>query len=63
MEKSCIVTILIHELETDVHGAMTWVAERFDRIAKSFLLAKDNLPTWGEPIDSQVARYVHGLGN
>lgn len=58
-----MVTVVMHQNDTDVNGAMTWIGEFHDRLAKSFLLTKDRLPSWGEPIDSQVARYVHGLGN
>lgn len=58
-----MVTIIMHQNDTDVNGAMRWIGEFHDRLAKSFLLTKDRLPSWGEPIDSQVARYVHGLGN
>lgn len=58
-----MVTIVMHNYKLDVCGAMEWIGEFNDRIAKSFLLAKDQVPSWGEPVDSQVARYVHGLGN
>lgn len=58
-----MVTVVMHERDIDVQGAMDYIGGLHDRLVKSFLLAKDRLPTWGEPIDSQVARYVHGLGN
>jgi len=58
-----MVTIVMHQNDTDVDGAMTWIGEFHDRLAKSFLLTKDRLPSWGGSIDAQVARYVHGLGN
>jgi hypothetical protein len=58
-----MVTIVMHQFDTDVQGAMDYIGDLHDRLAGAFLLTKDRLPSWGEPIDSQVARYVHGLGN
>jgi len=58
-----MVTIVMHQFNTDVQGAMDYIGKFHDRLAGAFLLTKDRLPSWGEPIDSQVARYVHGLGN
>ena len=58
-----MVTVIINERDVDVQGAMDYIGALHDRLVKSFLLAKGRLPSWGEPIDSQVARYVHGLGN
>ncbi|KAJ7836226.1 isoprenoid synthase domain-containing protein [Mycena olivaceomarginata] len=34
-----------------------------DRTKDSFLETTKNLPTWGEPIDSEVRRYIDGIGN
>ena len=58
-----MVTIVMHQFDTDVQGAMDYIGGLHDRLAGAFLLTKDRLPSWGEPIDSRVARYVHGLGN
>ena len=58
-----MVTVIMRERDVDVQGAMDYIGVLHDRLVKSFLLAKDRLPSWGEPIDSQVARYVDGLGN
>lgn len=58
-----MVTIVMHQFDTDVQGAMDYIGNLHDRLAGAFLLTKDRLPSWGEPIDSHVARYVHGLGN
>lgn len=48
---------------TDVHGAMQYILGMHDRLADKFLQNYDKLPSWGEPIDSWVHRYVDGLGN
>ena len=58
-----IVTSVMHQFDTDIQGAMDYIGEQHDGLAEAFLLNKDHLPSWGEPIDSQVARYVDGLGN
>ena len=58
-----MVTVIMHERDVDLQGAMDYIGELHEGLVKSFLLAKDRLPSWGEPVDSQVARYVHGLGN
>lgn len=57
-----MVTIVMHQYNLDPVGAMAWIGEYNDRIVKSFISQKDQLPSWGEEMDSQVAKYVHGLG-
>ncbi|OJA12782.1 hypothetical protein AZE42_08340 [Rhizopogon vesiculosus] len=47
-----IVTIVMHEFDTDINGAM-----------EKFLRAKADVPKWGETIDSQVMEYCEGVGN
>ncbi|KAG1886765.1 terpenoid synthase [Suillus subluteus] len=58
-----IVTIVMHELDTDVNGAMLWVMDRSTKIEKKYFEAMAAIPKWGEPIDSQVREYCDGLGN
>ncbi|TBU29047.1 terpenoid synthase [Dichomitus squalens] len=58
-----IVTVVMDELGTDLHGAMEWVAERHRILVGQFLERFGRLPSWGPEIDAQVARYVDGLGN
>lgn len=53
----------MHELDTDIQGAMNHIGELHDCLVDAFLFAKDRLPSFGECVDAQVARYVHGLGN
>lgn len=53
----------MHELDTDVQGALNYIGELHDRLAGAFLLTKDRLPLFDDNIDYQVQRYVHGLGN
>ncbi|KAG2040647.1 terpenoid synthase [Suillus americanus] len=58
-----IVTIVMHELDTDVNGAMLWVMDHHTKIEKKYFEAEAAIPKWGEPIDSQVREYCNGLGN
>ncbi|OJA12634.1 hypothetical protein AZE42_04482 [Rhizopogon vesiculosus] len=53
----------MHEFDTDVSGAMSWVADLHKEVEKKFLKAMAALPKWGEPIDSQVRKYCDGLGS
>ncbi|KAG2033028.1 terpenoid synthase [Suillus americanus] len=58
-----IVTIVMHEIGTDVNGAMLWVADRHTKLEKRYFEAVAAIPKWGELIDSQVREYCDGLGN
>ncbi|KZT22781.1 terpenoid synthase [Neolentinus lepideus HHB14362 ss-1] len=58
-----IVTVVMHEKNTDVQWALHWVGQYYRRITTQFLQDKKMLPSWGNDIDSQVERYVDGLGN
>jgi hypothetical protein len=49
--------------KTDIHGAMRYISDIHDRLANLFLENRSRLPSWGEPIDSWVARYVDRLGS
>lgn len=53
----------MHELNTDIPGAMKWVDEYHDKLAAKFLSSLKKVPSWGKIIDDQVAIYVDGLGN
>ncbi|KAG1886764.1 terpenoid synthase [Suillus subluteus] len=58
-----IVTIVMHELDTDVNGAMLWVTDHHTKLEKKHFEAAAAIPKWGEPIDSQVREYCDGVGN
>ncbi|KAJ7910913.1 terpenoid synthase [Mycena leptocephala] len=64
-----ILTIIMVNNQTDLVGAVQWVSDRHDELVEHFLAAKDDIlnhrngvPSWGEAIDLQVERYIHGLG-
>ena len=58
-----IVTIVMNQLKTDVVGAMQWVKDYHEELERKFNEHFVKVPQWGEPIDSQVARYLDGVGN
>ncbi|RPD59287.1 terpenoid synthase [Lentinus tigrinus ALCF2SS1-7] len=58
-----IVTIVMHQFQTDLHGAMEWIDNHHKTLMDRFLSYYGHLPTWGPVIDVQVARYVQGVGN
>ncbi|RDX52874.1 terpenoid synthase [Lentinus brumalis] len=58
-----IVTIVMHQFQTDLCGAMEWIGDHHKTLVDRFLAQYNKLPTWGSDLDAEVARYVHGLGN
>lgn len=58
-----IVTIIMHQYDTDIHGAMEWIANCHQQLLEKFLEMFEDLPEWTPEVDIQVARYVDGLGN
>ena len=58
-----IVTIIMHQHGTDIHGAMEWIASCHQQLLEKFLEMFEDLPQWTPEVDIQVARYVDGLGN
>ena len=58
-----IVTIVMNQLKTDVVGAMQWVKDYHEELERKFNEHFVKVPQWGESIDSQVARYLDGVGN
>ncbi|KAH9011169.1 terpenoid synthase [Lactarius pseudohatsudake] len=59
-----IVTIIMHQHKTDIQGAMNWVDERHKELEAKFMdLYENKIPKFGEPVDTELARYVDGIGN
>jgi hypothetical protein len=59
-----MITIVMHHHKTDVQGAMGWVQEYHKELEERFMaLYEHEIPSFGEPVDTQLARYVDGLGN
>jgi Delta6-protoilludene synthase len=58
-----ILTVVMRELKIDLEASLTWVCEYHEQLERKFYECCDKIPRWGEPIDSEVARYCEGLGN
>ena len=59
-----LVTIVMKELQTDIHGALEWISKLHDQVAEKFLSDFATVGSFGEPsLDAQVATYIDGLGN
>ncbi|KAH9030941.1 terpenoid synthase [Lactarius pseudohatsudake] len=59
-----IVTIIMHQHKADIQGAMNWVDERHKELEAKFMnLYENKIPKFGEPVDTELARYVDGIGN
>ena len=54
----------MHHNKTDVQGAMDWVSEYYKVLVAKFMdLYENKIPKFGEPIDTELAQYVDGIGN
>jgi hypothetical protein len=62
------VTIVMKNNGTDVASGIQWISDYHDEIVDHFLRLRDDVlthngvPSWGEDLDRQVARYIDGLG-
>ncbi|KAJ7887375.1 terpenoid synthase [Mycena leptocephala] len=64
-----IVTVLMTQNQTDIAGAMQWISDRHDELVEHFLAIRDDILnhrngilSWGPNIDSQIEKYIDGLG-
>ncbi|KAH8993902.1 terpenoid synthase [Lactarius hatsudake] len=53
-----IITVVMHQHKTNIQGAMNWELE-----AKFMDPYENKIPKFGEPVDTELARYVDGIGN
>ncbi|KAF8483510.1 terpenoid synthase [Russula ochroleuca] len=59
-----IITIVMHHNKTDIQGAMDWVYDYHKELEAKFMdLYENKIPKFGEPVDTELAQYVDGLGN
>ena len=59
-----IITVVMHQHKTDIQGAMNWVHDCHKELEAKFMdLYENKIPRFGEPVDSELARYVDGIGN
>lgn len=57
-----IVTVLMKERGIDLQTASDFVGEYFGELMSRFTEAQTRLPSWGESVDSDVAKYLEGAG-
>nr|AQH32583.1 terpenoid synthase [Polyporus brumalis] len=58
-----ILTIAMHQFNTDFDSAMDWVANYHKEGEMRFLDALKRVPSWGPEVDKQVAVYIEHLAN
>ena len=59
-----IVTIVMHHNRTDIQGAMDWTYQYHKEVQAKFMdIYENKIPKFGEPIDTELAQYVDGIGN
>ncbi|KAI0922944.1 terpene cyclase [Taiwanofungus camphoratus] len=58
-----LVTIVMHEFQTDVQSAINWISDLHGSLVSQFLDKWKEIPTFGDPIANEVHTYVDGLGN
>ncbi|KAI0784429.1 hypothetical protein C8Q75DRAFT_810208 [Abortiporus biennis] len=58
-----LVTIVMHQLDIDIHSVVQWISNLHDDLVTKFLEAWNHIPVYGGPLDFKVRRYTEGLGN
>jgi len=59
-----IVAIIMHHNKTDIQGAMDWVHRYHKEVQAEFMdIYENKIPKFGEPVDTELAQYVDGVGN
>ncbi|KIO32334.1 hypothetical protein M407DRAFT_214286 [Tulasnella calospora MUT 4182] len=56
-----LVVIAMNELGLDVQGAVDHVGDMIRQRIDQYVMEKYCVPSWGEEVDAQVAKYVEGL--
>jgi len=57
-----IITPIMHEHGLDLQGALDWLGSYSDEVVAQFMADLEQVPSWGEDIDSRVREYTEGLG-
>ncbi|PPQ98466.1 hypothetical protein CVT26_013867 [Gymnopilus dilepis] len=58
-----ILTVVMHQFNVDLEGAMQWVVEYHKEVERRFLDGLKRVPSWGPKIDAQMEEYIYGLAN
>ncbi|KAH8084313.1 isoprenoid synthase domain-containing protein [Cristinia sonorae] len=58
------IAVALQTSSLDLHGVVDWIADERKKLATEFLaILNSGLPSFGEPVDSQLAVYVDRIGN
>lgn len=59
-----IISIVMHHNNVDIQEAMDWVYQYHKGVQAKFMDTYENkIPKFGEPVDTELAKYVDGIGN
>ncbi|KAJ7137759.1 isoprenoid synthase domain-containing protein [Mycena epipterygia] len=58
-----ILTIVMHQFNLDLYGAMAWVVDYHEEVETRFLDALKRVPSFGPEVDSQLHEYIEHLAN
>ncbi|KAJ7720443.1 terpenoid synthase [Mycena metata] len=58
-----LVTIVMHQHNLDVQGAINWISYLHDNIADEFCRLWARIPTFCSPVDREIRTYTDSLGN
>ncbi|KAI0284089.1 terpenoid synthase [Russula brevipes] len=59
-----IITILMYHNKTDIQGAIDWVHNYHKELEAKFMdIYENKIPKFGEPVDTELAQYVDGIGH
>ncbi|KAJ7137766.1 terpenoid synthase [Mycena epipterygia] len=58
-----ILTIVMHQFNFDLYGAMAWVVHYHEEVETRFLDALKRVPSFGPEVDSQLHEYIEHLAN
>jgi hypothetical protein len=57
-----IMTVLMEHRKMDLQSAADYVGAHCEELMTRFLTMQTRLPSWGSAVDSQIARFIAGLG-
>jgi hypothetical protein len=59
-----IITVVMCHNKTNIQGAMDWTYQYHKEVQAKFMdIYENKIPKFGEPVDTELARYVDGIGN
>jgi len=58
-----ILTIAMHQFDTDLDGALAWVCQYHEEVKARFLEGLKRVPSFGPKVDRQLEEYILHLAN